>query len=731
MPKSLAHAYLKSAALLVVAGDELTALGLGRLGVEALERATGEWSQRLKQHRAAQAQTSTAEASPETEPPTPATPPAPLSAEAGERLLAQAEAEGVDLYPFVCKCGDGFKRAEDLERHGKTCQSAKAALAPAPAAESAPPEPAAAASSSPATAEASAPKKRERKKKASTEAQPAVTTQAAVAEASAPNPNRDTPREVDVELEPIGRRCRACGCTDDDCSQCVERTRHPCSWVEEDLCSACDDEIEHCPYVCLVCGDAFGEQPPFVVHLKKQHGISAPPVEVQVDAETYVVPRGVVKVEVFKTFILGDPARPLFAADQDGEGVELVEGTDLDIGRPDLEDVFFTGPGTGKGSKASEAITGAEKPEPETVNGWKPHEVPPKELTAEEYSAGRVAEYSTTLKALFKVRELNELDRQRAQDEQSGALSREDSVKVFWMIEARRGELGADHRVKNAAEQKARQQAEEDEWARALTRSCRECGGYVNPDGDGLFVGLALYHRACAPAASSAPEPAAPTEPAETPKKRTRKKPEAPAEGYGTPGGNPAKVRLEVSLAAGFKPFQVITESGAHWITQSPQELLTAYPLETDRRLVVKRVEGSATTASPTATPAPEAPRFFSDSPAAAPEAASATTATAEATPATPLKELCGGHLWRVVSTQEANRDRFLALDPLKVGALVMSYRRLITIPRPGKHHAGFCPVCNRDFNEQQLDRMMCFLGVAVRVAITAEASSTAQAAAK
>ncbi|MDR2020651.1 MAG: hypothetical protein LBQ14_07810 [Treponema sp.] len=38
------------------------------------------------------------------------------------------------------------------------------------------------------------------------------------------------------------RRCRVCGCTDDDCRQCVEKTGHPCHWVEEDLCSACADE---------------------------------------------------------------------------------------------------------------------------------------------------------------------------------------------------------------------------------------------------------------------------------------------------------------------------------------------------------------------------------------------------------------------------------------------------------------------------------------------------------
>lgn len=35
------------------------------------------------------------------------------------------------------------------------------------------------------------------------------------------------------------RRCRGCGCTDTDCSQCIERTGLACSWVEADLCSAC------------------------------------------------------------------------------------------------------------------------------------------------------------------------------------------------------------------------------------------------------------------------------------------------------------------------------------------------------------------------------------------------------------------------------------------------------------------------------------------------------------
>lgn len=37
----------------------------------------------------------------------------------------------------------------------------------------------------------------------------------------------------------ITPKCRVCGCTDADCSRCVAITGQPCSWVEDDLCSAC------------------------------------------------------------------------------------------------------------------------------------------------------------------------------------------------------------------------------------------------------------------------------------------------------------------------------------------------------------------------------------------------------------------------------------------------------------------------------------------------------------
>lgn len=38
--------------------------------------------------------------------------------------------------------------------------------------------------------------------------------------------------------------CRACGCTDDDCRGCIQRTGEPCSWAEPDLCTACVDQPE-------------------------------------------------------------------------------------------------------------------------------------------------------------------------------------------------------------------------------------------------------------------------------------------------------------------------------------------------------------------------------------------------------------------------------------------------------------------------------------------------------
>lgn len=35
------------------------------------------------------------------------------------------------------------------------------------------------------------------------------------------------------------RECKFCGCTDDDCAHCVERTGTACFWLTSDTCSAC------------------------------------------------------------------------------------------------------------------------------------------------------------------------------------------------------------------------------------------------------------------------------------------------------------------------------------------------------------------------------------------------------------------------------------------------------------------------------------------------------------
>lgn len=61
---------------------------------------------------------------------------------------------------------------------------------------------------------------------------------------------------IDMDAE---RACRVCGCTDEDCSQCIEKTGTPCSWVAPDLCSACVE------YANLIAAIDLAEQHP-------QHG---------------------------------------------------------------------------------------------------------------------------------------------------------------------------------------------------------------------------------------------------------------------------------------------------------------------------------------------------------------------------------------------------------------------------------------------------------------------------
>lgn len=38
------------------------------------------------------------------------------------------------------------------------------------------------------------------------------------------------------------QECRECGCTDEDCSQCINAQGVACYWVEDDLCSRCHVE---------------------------------------------------------------------------------------------------------------------------------------------------------------------------------------------------------------------------------------------------------------------------------------------------------------------------------------------------------------------------------------------------------------------------------------------------------------------------------------------------------
>jgi hypothetical protein len=46
-------------------------------------------------------------------------------------------------------------------------------------------------------------------------------------------------RELLSLIEPRVDRCSVCDCTDEDCSQCVERTGAPCYWAGPGLCSVC------------------------------------------------------------------------------------------------------------------------------------------------------------------------------------------------------------------------------------------------------------------------------------------------------------------------------------------------------------------------------------------------------------------------------------------------------------------------------------------------------------
>ena len=46
-----------------------------------------------------------------------------------------------------------------------------------------------------------------------------------------------------IKEESSIRKCRVCGCTDDDGSVCFARTGRMCFWVYEDICSACVERV--------------------------------------------------------------------------------------------------------------------------------------------------------------------------------------------------------------------------------------------------------------------------------------------------------------------------------------------------------------------------------------------------------------------------------------------------------------------------------------------------------
>jgi hypothetical protein len=50
-------------------------------------------------------------------------------------------------------------------------------------------------------------------------------------------------REIFNTILIMEKTCLVCGCTDSNCSQCIERTGKPCYWINPniDVCSACID----------------------------------------------------------------------------------------------------------------------------------------------------------------------------------------------------------------------------------------------------------------------------------------------------------------------------------------------------------------------------------------------------------------------------------------------------------------------------------------------------------
>lgn len=52
------------------------------------------------------------------------------------------------------------------------------------------------------------------------------------------------PRQTQLPLAAaLLRKCKVCGCSDDNCTRCIQRTGKPCYWIAGDLCSACQPEV--------------------------------------------------------------------------------------------------------------------------------------------------------------------------------------------------------------------------------------------------------------------------------------------------------------------------------------------------------------------------------------------------------------------------------------------------------------------------------------------------------
>lgn len=91
--------------------------------------------------------------------------------------------------------------------------------------------------------------------------------------------------QAETTPEPIfdERKCRVCGCTDDDCSGCIAATGYPCAWVSEDLCSRCNDEAVAAELADDDEPDTYAEATEDVDDLVAERDLDSDPLDVDVD----------------------------------------------------------------------------------------------------------------------------------------------------------------------------------------------------------------------------------------------------------------------------------------------------------------------------------------------------------------------------------------------------------------------------------------------------------------